>query len=196
MTIHNPKDRSKSFKKAYENARILIKELATNLQQDSTFGPTYHHFYIRDLGGLSLNKEEAIKYFNFVHKLHDSLPDKEYYDLNSVTSIVNEAILKTLDLLQRQQTIPFKKRLNSALEELANALHAPPDAWEVHYTVEGLSLKRLPIIIGKIEFYTANKARIRSLSNRVDYIYRNTSYPNGQQKGNCSEFPGAKDLIG
>lgn len=180
MSTHNPKTRSKAFKTAYENVRTLTKELAANLQPVST-SANYYHFNIRDLGGLSLTKEEAVKYFNCLHVLHDSLPKKDYYDLNSVSSLVNTAILKAIDLKGHQPTLPFKKRLSAALEELADALHTLPDDWEVHYIVEGVSLKRLPITIGKIEFYTANKTRMNLLSDRIDWIYGNTAYPKEQQ---------------
>ena len=122
MPIPDPGDHSKAFKRAYESIRRLIKELREDLQPPSSSTMNYHHFYIRELGGLSLTRNEAIKYFNCVREMYDSLPNKKYYDLKSVTSLINEAILKSLDLLDHQRTTPFKKRLNSALEELASAL--------------------------------------------------------------------------
>jgi hypothetical protein len=182
MLIHNPKDRSKAFKRAFENARRLIRELEAGLQPVSTFTTNSYDFSIRGLGGMSLTREEAVNYFNCVNELHDSLPNKQYYDLKTVIGIVNEAILKSLDLLEHQPTIPFKKRLNSALEELASVLHKSPDTWEVHYAVEGVSLKRLPISIGKIELYSANKRGIEHLSDRVEHIYKKTHHPEDQQQ--------------
>src|SRR5437867_1045418 len=142
MTSHE-KSRSKQFKRCYENLRDLVKEFEANLQPTTALADDYHYFWIRDLGSLTLTKEEAIKYFRCVEELHDSLPNKQHYDVNLVTDVINEAILKAIDPTKCQPTISFKKRLSAALEELAKVLHKLPDDWEVHYTVEGLSLKRL-----------------------------------------------------
>lgn len=182
MTAHSPVGRNKALKRAYENLRTLVKEFQANLQLGADSETDYHYIYIQELGQVTLSKDEAVKYFTCVHDLYNSLTNKHNFDQRTITSKVNEVILRALDPRETQPSVIFKKRLNSALEALADALHAPPDTWEVHYIVEGISLKRSPFKIGKVEFYTGNKRQLKTLLDRVDHLYSNSSYPLAQRR--------------
>ena len=162
---------NKKFNKAFEASRQLISDLQarhSQAQSDNTDFP--FNLYAEDLGSFGITAQDAEVYFACVKGLHEGLDQKEYFDNKSVDTLLERAILSAVDVKNLQPHKTAKKRLTDALAELKENLQATPYSWEIHLQVYGFAAQGLPVKVGKFEFYTANKTRLRSFVKRIDEL--------------------------
>ncbi|HQA59178.1 MAG TPA: HEPN domain-containing protein [Acetivibrio sp.] len=122
-------------------------------------------------GYLALDHEEANEYRECLNKLYYS---KEIYKLHSrkaVELLMQEAILRALDINHERPDKPFDDRLSEAIKELKSKLQVPPTLWTVHMRIEGLALEGLPYKFGKVKFCVADEHNLEKLKDKYVAIF-------------------------
>ena len=144
-------------KGSLDEAKRFILNLEVNTKNEENTEKMAYFFSNKDSGGLSLNPNEAKEFFKCVDQLHEVVSNDDIFDRKSIQNWFQEAILKSLSL-NNQTEVPLRQRANEAIEELKEKITAPPTKWEVHISVEGLSVKGLPITFGNVAFRVGNKS--------------------------------------
>jgi hypothetical protein len=124
------------------------------------------------LGGLLLANEDASEYRMHVDNIYEATAGKrEHISRAAVESLVQKAILESVDPANAAQEKDFAKRLAAAMKELGEQLQEEPRLWEVHFPVEGISKDKLPYTFGVCEFYFGDDIYIERLLVRVRNVF-------------------------
>jgi hypothetical protein len=137
------------------------------------------HTYIMqemDYGSLTLADERVDQYFESVLELHKAVdPKAENISFGALQSATQLATLKALDILKKEPTVEFPKKVEAALAELRVNLAKPPTLWSVHLEVAGLTAEGLPHTIGNTEFYVMDENRLLDLRGPHNTALGNTA---------------------
>lgn len=153
--------------KSIENAKAYILGLEVRTGDADTHGARAFHF--ADLGGMSLNADEARQFSDCVEQLHSAFRGDGLLDKRSVESWFQEAILTAVNL-QKESAGPIERRVGQVLRELERKMSVPASTWEVHVPVDGLSLQGLPISFGKVRFRVGDETYRRKIKREVKQV--------------------------
>lgn len=121
------------------------------------------------MGGLFLSGVEAEKYTNCVYQLF-SIINENLISRVTVESYFRDAVLKSLDITNKQDGIAFETRLRNALKELENKIKTKPIPYNVYYQIQGLSEDGLPFKFGNVNFIKFNNFQM----NKIKNIFKNS----------------------
>jgi hypothetical protein len=135
--------------------RDMITRCAQNLKPVGSFTPA-KMFQRQNLGGLLLDREEAIKFEQALSTLSPDEGQPRSISRATVNALIEEAILVALDIHQKQPGTNLEDRTRSAIQVLREKLQAPIVDWEVWRTVDRLKVPAEGYSLGKILFCDAN----------------------------------------
>lgn len=110
-----------------------------------------------DNGTTALSAAETERFRRARDKLVNSVSEVEHISVRAVTELLHQAIWTTLDLrgkLASEDKVFESRRVRQkkAVEDLREALKAPPRNYYVYHVVNSLSPGGLPITFGRVEF--------------------------------------------
>ena len=171
-------------KTTMEDALNMLKSFITSLKGKGDLSKRELEFFEIGIdfgsveeGNLALDHEEANEYRECLNKLYYS---KEIYKLHSrkaVELLMQEAILRVLDINHKRPDKPFEDRLSEAIKELKSKLQVPPTLWTVHMRIEGLALEGLPYKFGKVKFWVADEHDLEKLKDKCVAIVDSMTAP-------------------
>jgi hypothetical protein len=127
-------------------------------------------FFYDDLGGMNLGGRDVEEYRGCVEALYAQVAGKEQVSRSAIETYVQRAVLTAIDPKGSRSETDFETRLGSVIEKLKDELKAKPILWEVHFQVEGLDTKALPVTFGGCEFYCVNDAYLAKLVQRTNSV--------------------------
>jgi Apea-like HEPN len=170
------------FDSALVRLRQLIQQISTDHQPDALpfFQKGVRTYIIQhpEYGSLVLVGEHGDNYFQSVLDLYNAANAKsEHISFNLVESATQVAILKALNVVNKQPTEEFLNRLDAALTELKENLSKQPIIWSVQLEVTGLYGGGLPRTVGDTEFYVMDQHKMSVLQSQAATILHWTGVP-------------------
>jgi hypothetical protein len=164
-----------SLNQAQQDVRQFVRKLEAD---DSPPGdplqePPQVWFSHQGKGGLMLWGNDAREYADCLHSLYDAVERHGRFSLKAVENLMQVAIIEALDIENTHREKTFTQRLDDAIAELGRALQATPASWQFYYRIEGLALTGLPLGVGKVQFFVADKdkglpALLRTVHDHID----------------------------
>ncbi len=138
---------SQEFLIRLDRVRALIHALSKTASGTVTDFGRGIAFQRENLGGLALDERESKFYRDVLGKLHEAAGPARL-SKGTVEMHLQEAILKTVDILDRDASTPFKARLDKAIAELQVALSASPREYRLSLPIEGCDPSETPHVFG------------------------------------------------
>lgn len=163
-----------------------LKSFATELANAATqpraksdpFIPS-HAFSTEEYGGLMLSGDEGRRYAGLVRGLLGQMGGA--MSENSVRKLVQAAILKTLDLKERHQSIPVGVRADRAINEVQAALSSPHLKWMSCIPILGITPPNRPWTLNNIALIDITRKDGRALLKAADHITDRTTHTDDEK---------------
>lgn len=108
-------------------------------------------FSSEDLGTLYLNNEKFINYRRVLQSIIKDL-DSEIISPKTIEKLFQYTILKSLDLNNKQNSIPLDQRIKDSINSFEKSLNENPRKIFLYYPIKGIAKEGLPFKFGKVEF--------------------------------------------
>ena len=167
-----------NFNRAINEIREFMNTIAEEIkrnegqEEESTDYETMVFFSSQEYGSLTITGDGVKKYNTVLRTLIDAviLKGEEHISEKSIESLLQTAILKSIDYTEKQEGTPFKQRLTQSLSDLKTQLNKAPTDWEMLLLVLGIHNPSLPFEAGKILFLPGDSEQIKSIIERLSSL--------------------------
>ena len=154
-----------------EHLAIFINTFKETDEFSGEFSPEIF-FSSKEYGALFLDGEDAELYRACLRRLVEGSEQGERISKKTIESLMQDAILKSLDTENKNPEMSFDERVSISLSDLKTALLEKPRVYEVYYPIHGLAADGLPINFGDSLFTVfddTQKYRFYSLAEDPEY---------------------------
>jgi len=128
-------------------------------------------FTYADLGGLLLSDRDSNAYRHSVSEIQKAVSKKgERVSESEIESLVQRAILKSLNITGRDLESDISNRIRHSVSELRTELQTPPASWQIQLEILGLAPQGLPRRFGRCEFYFGDDSRVQIVTQRLELV--------------------------
>lgn len=143
---------------ALQDVEALIHFLHSRLGTLET--KEFVSFQREGLGSLRLDYEEAGRYRRCLRDLTDVVVKEDDLSQRRIEMLLQEAILKALDLVNQRQETALDDRIEEAKKELRRKLLASPVTYHCYIPALGLSTEGLPASFGNVRFIVFDESTV------------------------------------
>jgi Apea-like HEPN len=142
---------------ALKTFESFLRETTVSDVGEPSFAESPFIMFSRNELTITLTGQEAERYSQAIHAIEQALGPDALISRAGISDLAADAFGAVASVHQPHGSPMYKETLKSAMQRFRDALHAKPDAWEVHIPISGVAHSELPFNVGRVSLWCANE---------------------------------------